>query len=95
MTVADILDSISHRVLDLTSDKDCGDELHRPELRVWAGADDDTPPHVTMSLSPLWAQPSRFVDLTPDEARTLAQHLNATADAVDGVVAAERKPEAV
>jgi hypothetical protein len=75
-----------HRVLRLSdaSAPDC----HRPEIRVWTGAEAAAPPeHVTLYLGALHGQQVRFADLLPDEARSLAHMLTQAAYAVEHALA--------
>lgn len=84
MSLEEMLDDIPHRSLDLPGDgtDPLEHDPHRPELKVWASADEDMA-HVTFSLSALWGQPLRFVDMTPSEARKLAALLTDAAMAVE------------
>ncbi len=90
LTLEDRLEAIAHRRIKLSGDPDDPREVspHKPNLAVWAGfKDGEGGAVVTLMLDALWGQPSRFVTLTPGDARTLAALLSATADAVDAAVA--------
>jgi hypothetical protein len=80
--------NITHRRLDLTLDPLTEDSPHRPQLSVWA-EEADAPAEWTVSLAigALFAQPHRYVDLSPSEARKLAEVLCRVADDIDGVQA--------
>jgi hypothetical protein len=68
------IDDIQSRKLALTPDPWTEENPHRPEVRIWAddGDEEDANPNVTLSLGALFGQGSRFLEMTPDEARTLA-----------------------
>jgi hypothetical protein len=63
--------------LDLSPRKGSA-SCHRPEVKVW---DDRTV--VAVSIGPLAGEQLRFVDLTPAEARLLAQMLEVMAATVE------------
>jgi hypothetical protein len=70
----DYLNSIPHRHLNLNVDSE--GVCNRPRITLWPAANEDLAPAVvTMGLDPEIGQPRRYIDLTPAEARTLAQHL--------------------
>jgi hypothetical protein len=46
-----------------------------------------------MSISGLWGQQQRFIGLSPTEARLLASHLTAMADAIDEIVDNHEPPD--
>lgn len=78
LDLADRLDAVETREMNL---KDRG---HRSRLSVWPTFDDDMlPAMVMLQISAEWGVPSRYVAMTPDEARILARHLVETADLVD------------
>ena len=79
------IDEIQSRKLFLTNDPWTEENPHRPELRVWAddGDEEDAEPNVTLALGSLMGQCSRFAEMTPDEARTLAVLLKQVADDID------------
>lgn len=82
----DRLDAIPHQTLDLmgTNDDPRDNPPHRPEFSIWASfLDDEGGAHVSLAMMPLWAQPIRYADLTPVEARKLARMLSEMADAID------------
>jgi hypothetical protein len=67
---------------------------HRPKISVWADwNDDDRAPNVAVTIDALWGQQQRFVNLSPDEARSLASHLTAMADAIDEIVDNHEPPD--
>lgn len=87
-SLEDRLDEIAHRSIDLMEFPENaaqGNHPHRPELKVWASHDEDLGATVTLMVNSLWGQGTRFVELSPDEARKLARLLDATADAVERV----------
>lgn len=87
VTIDDRLDEIAHCGLDLR-DKDvdpCDGSTHRPELRIWAGNDEHIGPHVVLMLGTMWGCASRFVELTPDEARKFCRLLTDAADKIDAI----------
>lgn len=88
MSVADQLDDIPHRSIDLRLNgvDDVDANPHWPRLTVWAGLDEDAGPHVVLAISSMWGQAARFAELNTEEARQLARLLLTTADAVDGIV---------
>lgn len=81
------IEEIQSRKLFLTADPQTEENPHRPELRIWAddGDEEDAEPNVTLALGSMFGQASRFVEMTPDEARTLAVLLKQVADDIDSV----------
>ena len=85
------IEEIQRRKLALTNDERTEENPCRPEIRVWADAGDDAgedenaEPNVTLSIGELFGQARRFVEMTPDEARTLAVLLKQVADDIDSV----------
>lgn len=75
---------IQHRRLTLTKDG-IENDPHRPDISLWADEGDDESPRVVVALSSMWGQPARFLELTQDEARTLATLLKQVADDIDSV----------
>jgi hypothetical protein len=75
-----------HQRLDLgDNDADPYDSM-RPILSVWPD-DDDNPRGVVLSVGPKHGSQQRYVELTPDEARTLGLYL------MEAATAAERKEQ--
>ena len=94
-TLEEKLDEIRRLKLDLT-DKDCEPEQlapHRPGISIWATKDGDDPAHVAVSSGALWGQPVRFLELSPSEARILANHLRNMADALADVLENHEPPD--
>lgn len=84
--LAERLERVTHLYLNLSVDSkgDC----HRPNVTIWPAADEDAPPAVvTMLIGSMFGQQARYLDMAPDEARTLARHLINTADLIDRAVA--------
>lgn len=79
------IEKIQHRKIFLTDDPQKELRCNRPELRIWADEDGEGP-GVTLSVGPLFGENRRFVDMTPDEARTLAVLLKQVADDIDGLM---------
>ena len=66
--------SAKHQWLDLQGEEPDPFETMRPRLSVWP--DDDTEPsNVVLSVGSMNGAQQRYVELTPDEARTLALYL--------------------
>jgi hypothetical protein len=53
-------------------------DCHRPDISVW-----DDEGEIAVSIGPLMGEQLRFIDLTPDEARLLAQTLEVVAALVE------------
>jgi hypothetical protein len=88
MSIEDRLDAIRHLKLDLTDvvDDVADNDPHRPEITIWAEFLEDKGAHIAIAMHALWAQPNRYADLTPLEARQLAKMLVTMADTVDAAI---------
>lgn len=83
----DAIREIKHRKLFLTEDPNTEQSPHRPELRIWADEEGfaGAAPVVTLAIGPLFGAAHRYVEMTPDEARTLAALLQQAAGDIDSV----------
>ena len=79
--------NIRRKQMDLSGDMENSFECdpHRPPISIMAdGAGTaESPACVSLCISALWGQHSRYVDLLPAEARTLAKLLTDMADAIE------------
>jgi hypothetical protein len=82
------LESIAGHTMRLANPDADGDvPPHKPTLRVWV---DNSEMCITLTVGPLMGHQTRYVDLTPTQARMLAKHLTATADAFEIAIAGEQ-----
>jgi hypothetical protein len=80
--LADTLSAVKHRNLNLSAEGKNGG--NRPSISIWPAADEDMPPAVvTVAIHAMYGQQSRYIDLTPDEALTLARYLIETAKLIE------------
>lgn len=86
LALVEKIENIPKRCLHLPALPD--DATCRPDhVTLWAGpAEDDYPPHVTIYIEPLHGQQARYLDLTSDEARTMARFLAGLADELDKIL---------
>jgi len=87
------IDDIQSRKLTLM-DKDQSAEdahPHRPDISIWADDDLESAPTVAVSIKALFGQPLRHLEMSPDEARTLAVLLKQVADDIDSVTEANNE----
>jgi hypothetical protein len=86
MDVKATIDDIQRRKLDLRDSENLLDNSpHRPEVRIWADQDEEDHPYVSVAIGALFGQPLRFLELAPDEARSLARLLNQVADDINAI----------
>lgn len=74
------IDDIKFRCLNLTDDPNTEVSGNRPNISMWADTNDHGKPQVSVCIGALFGEHIRFLDLTPDEARTFATLLNQVAD---------------
>lgn len=91
-TAAEQIVALNHTHIKLQADPRGEDAAcHRPNLSVWADADDDGG-HVVLMIDSMWGEHTRFVELTPDKARKLARTLLQYAKHIKTIVAAHAEP---
>jgi hypothetical protein len=81
---AERLEAIPHKVLELPKHEGGADRF---DMELFAGVDEDGRAMLTVYLEPGLGQQARYIDLTPSEARALADLMTDMVTEIEEIVA--------